>query len=339
MLVTIREFAKHRLRETGMETEIRNWHLAYFLDLAQQADQALRGPNQLPWLHRLNAMRDNFRTALEWAIEMRLTESALQMARKLHWFWFVRGDHNEGRQWLGRVFEMPDAPLYPEAYAEALAQIAHHTWLQIGPKEARPYVEQALTVAREHGDKWNIANALSVLGLVFVHERNYANAQVTSEESMTLFRELDDKWRYAHTVLCLAQVPLAQEDYATALRMIGYIQVKQGDWSLGQIALCEALTLAQQFDGKHEIAQGLFWGFCDAAQAAGNSARAVRLLWAAKNLFDSIGAWQGVDDPEFEARLATCRAALSVAEFAIAVEQGRAMTMEQAVAYALSDSG
>jgi non-specific serine/threonine protein kinase len=360
MLVTIQEFGRERLRDIGDEIKVCNWHLEYFIALAEKGDAEIRGPNQIEWIHRLDVLRDNLHAALQWALETQQTQAALQMARSLHWFFFVRGDHSEGRQWLGRVVAMPDAPLYPEDYAEALAQIAHHTWLQMGPKEARPYVEQALAVAREHGDKWNTANALYILGLVLAHERDYAKAQVTSEESMALFRELDDKWRYAHAMLCLAQVPFLQEDYATALtlhqqalelfrkvgdryfqsvalRLIGYIQVTQGDWSPGQAAIREALTLAQQLDSKWEIAQGLFWGFAYAAQVTGNPARAVRLFWAARNFFDSISAWQEVDDPEFEDRLATCRAVLSESEFAEAVAQGRAMTMEQAIAYALEN--
>ena len=46
MLVTIQEFARTRLRAMDEETKIRHWHVAYFLDLAENGDQELRGPNQ-----------------------------------------------------------------------------------------------------------------------------------------------------------------------------------------------------------------------------------------------------------------------------------------------------
>jgi hypothetical protein len=62
----------------------------------------------------------------------------------------------------------------------------------------------------------------------------------------------------------------------------------------------------------------------------------VRLYCAAKNVYDSIGAWLQEDDPKLEEYLTPCRAALSESTFAAAVEEGRAMTMEQAVEYALS---
>ncbi len=86
MLAIIQQFARDRLRDMGEETEVRKWHLTYFLALAEKGDKEIRGPNQIEWLQRLGMMRDNFRAALQWAIETGQTEAALHMARKLHWF-------------------------------------------------------------------------------------------------------------------------------------------------------------------------------------------------------------------------------------------------------------
>jgi predicted ATPase/transcriptional regulator with XRE-family HTH domain len=363
MLVTIQQFALDHLRRMGSEAEVRNWHLAYFLALAEEGDKEMRGPNQIEWLHRLHVMRDNLRAALDWTIETGQTEAALQMARELHWFFFVRGDHNEGRQWLGRVLALPDASEYPGLYAEVLTQIAHHTWLQIGWKEARPLVEQALAVARAHGDRRNIAKALSILGLVMNLEHNFIAAQVTLEESKILFQEVHDDWNYAHAVIALALGPKLQDDRAAALalheqalalfrkigdryfqsvalRHISDIHIKQGDWLLAQNALREALILARELGSTYEVA-AVLWSLTDAVQGAGDYARAVRLNWAAKNIFELIGTWKQQDEKDesvFEEVLESCRAALDGSAFAAAVAEGRAMTLEQAVAYALEDS-
>jgi predicted ATPase/DNA-binding XRE family transcriptional regulator len=182
MLATIREFARMRLQETEEETEMRKRHLVYILDLAEQADKELRGANQLEWLHRLDVMRDNLRAALDWAIATRQTEAALQLARKLDWFWFVRGDHSEGRQWIERVLAMPAAPMYPEARAQALTQLAHHLFLlghRFGPQSQvlsliGQLAEQALSIARVQGDRHNMARALAMLGLDLVEQRDFS---------------------------------------------------------------------------------------------------------------------------------------------------------------------
>jgi hypothetical protein len=151
MLVTIRQFALRRLRHSGDEAGTRNRHLAYFFALAERADREMRGAGQIEWLNRIDAMSDNLRAALEWAIESRQTEAAMT---NLHWHWFVRGDHIGARRWLQRVLDMPDTPLHPQVQAKALIQMANHSF-QLGKKaarEARYFVEQALSLARVNND-------------------------------------------------------------------------------------------------------------------------------------------------------------------------------------------
>jgi hypothetical protein len=104
-------------------------------------------------------------------------------------------------------------------------------------------------------------------------------------------------------------------------------------------ALRDGLTAAHQLDSKYEIAASFYrWG--QAAQYLGNPAKTVSLFWAAKNAHDTIGmgVWTQGLDAEFEAVLERCRTELGDAAFAEAVELGRAMTMEQAIAYAIEDS-
>ena len=42
-------------------------HAAYFLNLAERGELALRGAEQSVWLDRLEAEIDNLRAALEWS--------------------------------------------------------------------------------------------------------------------------------------------------------------------------------------------------------------------------------------------------------------------------------
>jgi predicted ATPase/DNA-binding XRE family transcriptional regulator len=357
MLVTIQEFARNRLREMGEETEKRNQHLSYFLDLAGQADKELRGANQLGWLRRLRGAVDNLRAAFDWAIDTNQTEPALRLALRLYWFWFLSGNHTEGRQWLHRVLEMPDTPLHPAAHAEALTQLAHQTLLQIGPNEARPFAEQALAISRANVDKHNTAGALIQLGTVLQLEGNFAEARAAWEESKLLFREVDDKWGYA-IAFSLSTFLYMQNDNETALllaeqslqlftdlgdrhfeavmrRTIGILQGRLGDIIAGAENLRQALRLVRQLNSTYFI-RYILWGLAEVMSIDGNHFRAVILYWAGRNVSSSIGAWRQLDEPVFERALAPCRAVLSESEFAAAVEEGRAMTIEQAINYALS---
>jgi hypothetical protein len=113
--------------------------------------------------------------------------------------------------------------------------------------------------------------------------------------------------------------------------------VKQGDVKHGVTVLREALMLARRLDSKHGIA-GALSRLATAAHQAADPARAVRLFWAARNVWDSAGIWKEADEIDFERWLAPCRVALEESAFAEAVEQGRSMTMEQAITYALEDN-
>jgi predicted ATPase/DNA-binding XRE family transcriptional regulator len=360
MLVTLREYARHRLQEMGEEREIRNRHLMYYLSLAEKASHELRGPHQAEWFRQLASVRNDLRSALEWAIETQQTEMALQIGSYLSWFWFRRSDFGEGRQWLGKVVNLPEASQYPQWYSEVLTQLARSTWLHVGAVRARPFVEQALSVAHQHDDQWNVASASIILGLVLIDEGDFTGAQSMMAKNKTFFRKVHDEWGYANAVLCHAYSAFRQGDLTmslalheealaafrqlgdkyfqnTALRFIGIIEVRQDNLKRGGEALREALLIAHQLDGKYEIAAAIMQ-MGHVALAEGDPVRAVRLFWAARNMYDSIGTWQEEDKATLENRLAPCRAALSESEFAAAVEQGRAMTMEQAIAYALETS-
>ena len=120
------------------------------------------------------------------------------------------------------------------------------------------------------------------------------------------------------------------------LKVYGITQIKLGDIKQGVEALRDSLTTAQQMDSKYEIAAA-FYRLGQVAQYLGSPARTVSLFWAAKNAHDMIGRgiWTQGLNVEFEPVLERCRAVLGEAAFTEAVELGRTMTIEQAIAYAL----
>jgi predicted ATPase/transcriptional regulator with XRE-family HTH domain len=354
MLATINEFARGRLKAIAEEPWARNRHLAYFLDAAEKAEREMRGPAQLRWLEYLDSMVDDLRAALDWAIKSLQTELALRLVRKLDWFWFVRGNHTEGRQWLAQVLALPDAPAYPEPYAEALTQAAHHAWLQVGHHQASPYIERALAVARGHGDKHNIARALTQRGVALLREGDFTGALAALEESGALFEQVGDKWGHAHVLACRALGAFMQNDQAKALalneealaefrglgekyfeaatlRFLGILNARQGRESQGKAFLCQALKLARDLEAKGEIAMELYW-CAEVERRSGKPARAACLYWASRKCFESVGMWRKADS-EFRGDLALCEAALGEEDYARATARGRAMTMEEAIAF------
>lgn len=119
MLETIREFAAERLSEQGETQALRAAHAQYFLDLAETAEPMLRHADQLSWLDRLIAERDNLHSALRFAAEISDADTAVRLGAALSWYWTLLGRHDEAANWLGQAIKVPgERPA--QAYAIAL---------------------------------------------------------------------------------------------------------------------------------------------------------------------------------------------------------------------------
>ena len=48
--------------------DLRRRHCEYYVDLAERSEHALRGPDQMTWLHRVGADHANLRAAVLWSV-------------------------------------------------------------------------------------------------------------------------------------------------------------------------------------------------------------------------------------------------------------------------------
>src|SRR4029079_18476341 len=78
-------------------------HAGFYLRLAEEAEPALLGPEQLRWARRLDSERGNLRAALSWAAESGEVEAGLRTAGALWRFWQMRAADVEGREHLDRL--------------------------------------------------------------------------------------------------------------------------------------------------------------------------------------------------------------------------------------------
>ncbi len=116
---------------------------------------------------------------------------------------------------------------------------------------------------------------------------------------------------------------------------LGRVAHARGDDTRAASLCRESLVLSRKLDNKSHIA------FCLAAlagviQSSGQAARAARLSGAAERLLHSLDA---VLDPggslEYDSDLAGARAQLDEAAFTTAWQEGRMMTLEEAVMEAM----
>ncbi len=100
MLETIREYAEEEAERAGELRALREAHAAHYAAFVVEADDHLRGPEQLTWLARLRADRDNVLAAARFLGETGEGGRALRMAIGLLWFWALDGGRDDALTWL-----------------------------------------------------------------------------------------------------------------------------------------------------------------------------------------------------------------------------------------------
>lgn len=270
MLVTIRQFALDRLRRAASEAEARDWHLAYFLDLAEQAETQRKGAGQLLWLNRLETEHYNLIAALQWALENENAEVAARLAGSLGEFWAIRGYLIDGRYWLDKVLiyeQKLSTPLLAKLFVAA-GRVAFERADFIGAKQ---YYIRSLALWRETGQTEWIAELLTRLGRSVRQEGDYANAVTYYEESLALNRQLGDK-----------------SGVALALNSLGYVAQLLGDYVQAKAYAEESLTIRRQLDERRGIAASLN-ALAEVARLQGEHERAQQLYEECLSLCRELG--------------------------------------------------
>jgi predicted ATPase/DNA-binding XRE family transcriptional regulator len=215
MFETIREFGLEQLTEAAELEAARRWHAGYYLAVAEQAELQLRGADQRAWLDRLEAEHDNLRAALEWGLT---TEgggvTALRLSAALAWFWLDRGYTSEGRRWLDRTLGVAGRSSAARLKALCGAGLLAHIQRESGA--ARGYLETAVAMASEAGDRWALAWALQLLGRVAYFDGDATAARGLAEQSLAAGLELSDDWLVAWALHLLGLAAHIAARYAEA---------------------------------------------------------------------------------------------------------------------------
>ncbi len=83
--------------------------------LAEEAEPALVGPDQVGWLDRLEQEHDNLRAALRWSAERGDVEREARLCAALWRFWYYHGHLIEGERWLADALARGDADPVPRS--------------------------------------------------------------------------------------------------------------------------------------------------------------------------------------------------------------------------------
>jgi tetratricopeptide (TPR) repeat protein len=357
MLETIREFVNEILVASGEAETIHKLHAAYFADLAEQFSREIRGPRHVYWNARLQAEQGNLNAALAWSLAGTEPLFGLRLVAALMDYWYSNGTLEDAR-WaelaLGKMEIAP--PDLRAAVLMAVGTLYHNlgdmtrvgelfrqsadlfqqlgdernaAWsmmfLSIAGSENPDEIENCLAMAqqslaalRRWGDKPGMARALSALGELWRMKGDYESARSCYAESLALSQETGERVRQAI-------------QYSN----LGFIAYHQGQHQLAVKYVQQSLVILEEMDIRGVPTE--LYSLAGPTAALGHPSKAARLIGAADAQLEITGIdLQPPDRQDILPIIDSVRQALGEEAYQQAWQAGYAMTIQQAIAFALS---
>ena len=183
--------------------------------------------------------------------------------------------------------------------------------------------EESLVLAREAGDAYRVAANLVALQYAAVLQGNYERATALYEEALAVARELGNS---------------GVEIIPEALVNLGLAALGQGDHQRAVSSFKEALVMSQSLERKPTVINTLE-GMATLAGSRGEASRAAHLWGAAQAAREASGiALSPGDRALHEPYLNSARSRLGEEAWEAALAEGRAMSLQEAAEYALSEA-
>ena len=345
LLENLRSYARERLAETGEANALAARHRDWFVDLAEEAEPRLSGPEQGSWLDRLEKDHDNLRAALTFSHDVGGDiEAGLRLAGALWKFWWMRGYFSEGRGFLERALANSGG-VNPSLRAKALNRVGILAEAQGDYATATATYGEGLSIQKSLGDNLSVASALTNLGNVASSRGEWKTARDYYEQGLYICQELEDQKRIAILLMNIGIVANHQQEYAKAqslyeeslelfrmrqdlgplsavLLNLGDLACNQGDYVSARAYLFEGLQIAEQL-GEKECIASILTTLGYTASPLGQYEQAAKLFGAAASIRISAGFLLAPRNQSFlEENIATVRANLGEKKFQSIWKQG-----------------
>jgi predicted ATPase len=246
--------------------------------------------------------------------------------------------------------------------ARTLNLLGVAAWRQGAYARAIALYEEALRLATALHDRRERAVALGYLGVVATHQGDFSLARRRLEEALALQRTRGDRHGVMHVLINLGYDATLRGDLreaesmfeevlatarefgmkrhlAYALENLGNIATLQDDHARAATRLHEGLLLGQELGDQHLLLY-LLSDLTKLEAARGRAERSARLGGAVTALRGQLGIpMSPAEDHSRELYLGRARETLGEAGFNRAWEDGQAMGLQEAMAYALDADG
>ncbi|WAL66122.1 BTAD domain-containing putative transcriptional regulator [Amycolatopsis cynarae] len=250
MLETLRAYGEERLDEAGEREALDRRFAAYYLELAERHEPALRGSGQLPAVAVFEAEYDNMLTALRRAIERADAERAYRFVAALIWYWVIHGFNHQSHEFIPRVQDFGDLiPDHAHTALTAMYRLLNALPAVGEPDELRRIVDDCVRTGavdrypslalilpvlaflsrdgelcdrelrrvRSHPDPWARACARIVEALVLDDRGDLDGSERARDEALTGFRAVGDRWGIAMALTLRANAHSLRGDHARAI--------------------------------------------------------------------------------------------------------------------------
>jgi non-specific serine/threonine protein kinase len=362
LLETMRQYGREKLAPEE-STRLRFRHLQYLTGMAERAEVHLLTSSQ-EWLDAIDREHDNIREALEFGKEFpEATPLLLRLVGSVWMFWMVRCFLNEGRNWTRAAVERSEGA-EPAVRAKVLAAAARMAWTQGDHRSCVAFSQRCLELQAHVDTAWPPVIALQLLGnCCQYYLADLPRALEYHQRALDLAERAAHAWLLALQLVNFGEAVQAagQSERASRLFEDGFTLASEvGDrWvaalALGNLAsgallardlgragtyYRKSVMLRTQLQDRRGLA-GCLEGIAILAQLGGQHERAARLFGSAESQRELIGAsltfvLTRVDSND---SLGALRAALSDTRLSTLWREGREMTLDQAIEYALEPLG
>jgi tetratricopeptide (TPR) repeat protein len=358
MLNTIHVFASERLEESRETQGMLKRYTAWYASLIGEANPDLTGDELIKWLNQITIEYKNIEKALKWALlGENDIQTGIKMVSALGNFWRNKYRLAEGQEWLTTALEFADHASVQDL--GNIYEAAGYIVQNLGNiKVGRTFWENALKIQRSLGDKSRIAGLLislshPVLGLEGISIEK-------TMEGIELARQIGDKRQIAHGLNVLGEIFRLQNDYESAKQVyeeclnvareandrirevlnianLGLVAFNQGEYKLARAFGLEAYKLALEINNDYIKAEGLSsnGGFL---AALGDMERGTKLLGAGDKQLAEIGAKsQFTDQIEFNKMEQLIRHQVDDETYHRWYAEGQKLTLDEAIKLVLQE--
>jgi predicted ATPase len=231
------------------------------------------------------------------------------------------GDYTAGLRASSEAVELARTLHNDWRLAFTLMMLGNNIIVLQGLEAARPAFEESLRLARAVGDPWLLSQAVYTLAVVASLTGDSPSALRLFDESIGVMRKVGDRWGLSYSLAGLS-----------------FEYLREGQIDQARLQLDESLTLAREIASTTSTALVLV-GYAGLAAARGQPVRAAQSIGAADGVMAAIDArWWPTEQFAYDFIATMIRALLDDATWDAAYAEGRTMTVDQAIAYALKET-